>query len=141
MLVNAMEISGIEGNFRNTCEQVMSVLRQNKDSLMAMLEVFLYEPLVSWRILAAENAAPSHSEEGEEFIRDRIHAKGPEAEMTEQLNKKAVDVLERVVQKLTGNDFADERELSVPEQVDRLIKEARSVKNLAQSYIGWCPFW
>lgn len=141
MLVNAMEISGIEGNFRNTCEQVMSVLRQNKDSLMAMLEVFLYEPLVSWRILAAENAAPSHSEEGEEFMRDRIHAKGPEAEMTEQLNKKAVEVLERVVQKLTGNDFSDANELSVPEQVDRLIKEARSVKNLAQSYIGWCPFW
>jgi phosphatidylinositol kinase/protein kinase (PI-3 family) len=39
MLVNAMEVSGIEGNFRSTCENVMQVLRTNKDSVMAMMEV------------------------------------------------------------------------------------------------------
>lgn len=39
MLVKAMEVSGIEGNFRSTCENVMTVLRQNKDSVMAMMEV------------------------------------------------------------------------------------------------------
>lgn len=40
MLINAMEVSGIEGNFRSTCELVMRVLREQKDSLMAVLEVF-----------------------------------------------------------------------------------------------------
>ena len=144
MLVNAMEISGIEGNFRNTCEQVMTVLRQNKDSLMAMLEVFLYEPLVSWRIIEQEKAGPSHAEDGEmtgsvrEDIVKKLNAEG---EMTELLNKKAIEVLDRVLEKLTGNDFPESRELNVPAQVDRLIKEARSIRNLAQSYIGWCPFW
>lgn len=39
MLVKAMEVSGIEGNFRSTCENVMQVLRTNKDSVMAMMEV------------------------------------------------------------------------------------------------------
>lgn len=39
MLVKAMEVSGIEGNFRFTCESVMQVLRTNKDSVMAMMEV------------------------------------------------------------------------------------------------------
>lgn len=39
MLVKAMEVSGIEGNFRSTCQNVMMVLRQNKDSVMAMMEV------------------------------------------------------------------------------------------------------
>lgn len=39
MLVKAMEVSGIEGNFRSTCENVMQVLRSNKDSVMAMMEV------------------------------------------------------------------------------------------------------
>ncbi|KAI3889270.1 hypothetical protein MKX03_003947, partial [Papaver bracteatum] len=38
MLVKAMEVSGIEGNFRSTCENVMQVLRTNKDSVMAMME-------------------------------------------------------------------------------------------------------
>lgn len=51
MLVNAMEVSGIEGNFRATCERVMSVLRENRDSLIAVLEAFVYDPLVSWRLL------------------------------------------------------------------------------------------
>jgi hypothetical protein len=39
MLVKAMEVSGIEGTFRTTCENVMQVLRTNKHSVMAMMEV------------------------------------------------------------------------------------------------------
>lgn len=34
MLINAMEITGIDGTYRCTCESVMKVLRHNKDSLM-----------------------------------------------------------------------------------------------------------
>eukprot|EP00936_MAST-01D_sp_MAST-1D-sp1_P000999 g999.t1 len=54
MLVNAMEVSGIEGNFRNTCETVMHVLRENRDSVMAICEAFVYDPLISWRLLTPE---------------------------------------------------------------------------------------
>jgi FKBP12-rapamycin complex-associated protein len=38
MLTFAMEVSNIEGSYRITCEAVMRVLRENKDSLMAVLE-------------------------------------------------------------------------------------------------------
>ena len=65
MLVNAMEVSGIEGSYRLTCEKVMAVLRENRDSLIAMLEAFVYDPLVSWRLLhtgKAEESAKSVSE-------------------------------------------------------------------------------
>jgi FKBP12-rapamycin complex-associated protein len=41
MLINAMEVSGIEGNFRSTCELVMGKMRDNSDSMMAILEVLL----------------------------------------------------------------------------------------------------
>ena len=51
MLQKAMEVSGIEGNFRNTCENTMRVMRQNKDSLLAILEAFVYDPLLSFRLL------------------------------------------------------------------------------------------
>eukprot|EP00605_Chrysophyceae_sp_TOSAG23-4_P001470 GSChrysophyteH1.ASY1.ANO1.1606.1 assembled CDS len=51
MLVNAMEVSGIEGNYRRTCEKVMYVLRENRDSLIATLEAFVHDPLISWRLL------------------------------------------------------------------------------------------
>lgn len=51
MLQKAMEVSGIEGNFRNICENTMRVMRANKDSLLAILEAFVYDPLLSFRLL------------------------------------------------------------------------------------------
>ena len=51
MLTRAMEVSGIEGSYRSTCERTMAVLRDNTDSLVAMLEAFVYDPLISWRLL------------------------------------------------------------------------------------------
>lgn len=61
MLTNAMEVSGIEGNFRSSCESVMQVLRENRHSLMAMLEAFVHDPLICWRLLTptASVASPS----------------------------------------------------------------------------------
>ena len=51
MLINAMEVTGIDGNYRMTCERVMKVLRDNKDSVMAVLEAFVYDPLLNWWLL------------------------------------------------------------------------------------------
>ena len=47
------QVSGVEGNFRRTCEAVMGVIRGNKDSVMAMLEAFVHDPLINWRLLVA----------------------------------------------------------------------------------------
>lgn len=54
MLTHAMEVSGIQGSFKNTCEISMRVLRANKESLMAVLEAFVYDPLINWRLLQVE---------------------------------------------------------------------------------------
>ena len=62
--------------------------------------------------------------------------------MPEELNVKALQVIERVKNKLRGRDFDDgTRQLSVEAQVDRLIEQATSHENLCQLYYGWCPFW
>ena len=55
MLKNAMEVTGIEGTFRRTCESVIRVLRSNRDSVMAVLEAFVYDPLVYWKLVEANN--------------------------------------------------------------------------------------
>jgi len=47
----APQVSGIEGSYRNTCEISMRVLRDNKESLMAVLEAFVYDPLINWRLM------------------------------------------------------------------------------------------
>ena len=46
MLTFAMEVSNIEGSFRITCENVMRVIRENKESLMAVLEAVSFRSLV-----------------------------------------------------------------------------------------------
>lgn len=79
-------------------------------------------------------------------------------ESNNMLKDKAVAVLSRVRQKLTGLDFVHENKqvggkragervapgegvLDVPEQVDRLITLATSNEHLCLSFFGWCPFW
>jgi FKBP12-rapamycin complex-associated protein len=164
MLVNAMEVSGIEGNFRSTCESVMQVLRENKESLMAVLEAFVYDPLINWRLLtpngpdkAADktgNASESESGSDEEADPEKGEtakaAKGgavgaanaDEAEGTgEQLNERAITVIARISNKLTGRDYNPDEELKTNTQVDFLIRQAMSQENLAQAYVGWCAFW
>lgn len=37
----------------------MAVLRENRHSLMAMLEAFVHDPLINWRLLSATNVQPS----------------------------------------------------------------------------------
>ncbi|XVE94112.1 hypothetical protein REPUB_Repub01dG0253200 [Reevesia pubescens] len=44
----ALGLTGIEGTFRENCEAVISVLRKNKDVLLMLLEVFVWDPLIEW---------------------------------------------------------------------------------------------
>lgn len=162
MLINAMEVTGIDGTYRCTCESVMSVLRRNKDSLMAVLEAFVYDPLLNWRLMEANirNNRSTTSDIGSiattstqdqdllESLSINASKKGiasPDGVMDgsqpESVNKKAVLIITRVRDKLTGNDFPTEDTLTVPKQVDLLIQQATSNENLCQCYIGWCPFW
>jgi serine/threonine-protein kinase mTOR len=55
----------------------------------------------------------------------------------EILNTRAVDVIHRVSNKLSGRDFLPTQTLDVPTQVDRLIQQATSLENLCQCYVGW----
>ncbi|KAK4529593.1 hypothetical protein CCYA_CCYA02G0450 [Cyanidiococcus yangmingshanensis] len=57
MLVRALGVSGVEGIFRATCESTMQILRANKPVLMAMLEIFVHDPLLVRTLQPANNIA------------------------------------------------------------------------------------
>ena len=61
MLINTMEIAGINGTFRHTCELVLKMLRMYKDSLEAVLEAFVYDPLLNCRLIAEVSKYQSKS--------------------------------------------------------------------------------
>ena len=112
-LVNSLEASGVDGMFRITAERIMHLLKKNSDSIMAMLEAFVYDPLITWRL---------------------CRASGPTSD-TETLSVHAKSVVDRVHSKLIG----DGKSVSV--HVDQLIEAAMAPENLCQCYVGWCPFW
>ena len=149
MLINAMEVTGIDGTYRMTCESVMTLLRRNKDSVMAMLEAFIYDPLLNWRLMDhQQQPQPRRNDgapvvEGNEVEADLNAAEPPVPDNNpEALNMRAVAIVNRVKDKLTGRDFPNYPEtLDVPKQVDLLIAQATNHENLSQCYIGWCPFW
>ena len=37
-----------QGVFRLSCEQVLKILRQGRETLLTLLEAFVYDPLVDW---------------------------------------------------------------------------------------------
>lgn len=45
------QVTGLDGNYRITCHTVMEVLREHRDSVMAVLEAFVYDPLLNWRLM------------------------------------------------------------------------------------------
>ncbi|KAF9006075.1 phosphatidylinositol 3-kinase [Cyathus striatus] len=164
MLTHAMEVSGIEGSFRNTCEITMQVLRDNKESLMAVLEAFVYDPLINWRLMQTEvelrrpEDTTTDPERAAELARVAAHPQGPtrklkadendifnEAEgdigAQEVRNERALFVYNRVQHKLTGRDFNPDEVLTVAAQVQKLIEQATSLENLCQCFSGWCAFW
>ena len=145
----------------------MRVIRDNKESLMAVLEAFIHDPLLNWRLGQRESPIePGFPSERRQSIMGELEAAqvnirstgggsyrakrtsaldgdatDPNGGNREIQNARAVQVLARVKEKLTGRDFRPDNELDVEQQVGKLIGQATSVENLCQHYIGWCSFW
>lgn len=90
MIVRAMEATGYEGNYRLTCERVLRLLRNNHDSILAVLEAFVYDPVLNWRLTESSARRPEFNE--------RINNE----EDGQQLTGSHSDAISRVKSKLTG---------------------------------------
>ncbi|OHT11231.1 PIKK family atypical protein kinase [Tritrichomonas foetus] len=118
MLINAFGVTGVEGVFRSTCEKIMHVIRDNKSSIIAQLEIFVHEPIFA-------NKDNGHYTEGQSAILDRV---------IEKLSGKDPHIDPK-------QDDDNEVELNVEEQVDKLIQIASDPYRYVLHYIGWCQFW
>ncbi|KAI9005259.1 hypothetical protein BC832DRAFT_531539 [Gaertneriomyces semiglobifer] len=110
-MVDAFGVTGVEGVFRRSCEITLRVLRNNRESLMSVLETFLYDPLCEWSNKASKKGSSAD----------------PQGEVE---NEQAVKTLHAIDRKLQGYM------LSVEGQVHQLIQEATDESRLAAMYIG-----
>lgn len=116
-MVDAFGAYGVEGPFRTAAELTYQICRQNEDTLMTVLETFVYDPTADFL--------------GERRSRKR-KADVPET---------PTEVLESVKTKLKGLLRGESVPLSVEGYVDALIGMARDARRLSGMYIGWCPFF
>ncbi|KAH8677021.1 hypothetical protein BGZ61DRAFT_520585 [Ilyonectria robusta] len=116
-MVAAMGIYGYEGPFRKSCELTLTILRQQEETLMTILEAFIYDPTLD---LQKEKRAHRRGDVGVKLQPQSV-----------------VDSIRRKVKGLLANESIP---LGVEGQVEELIKQAVDPRNLAAMYIGWCPF-
>ncbi|KAJ2658570.1 phosphatidylinositol kinase- protein kinase tor1 [Coemansia sp. RSA 1199] len=170
MLIKPMEVCSTDGIFKHTANHTMRVLRANRESLMAVLEAFVYDPLVSWAYLQeTDNSAGTNytkqyrtlSQDGQpDKHTSKRHSSsstgGLESSTKQSIsnndyyfadtkgwntgNPKAHAIVKRIHDKLVGTDFSNEQ-LDVSEQIEKLIRQATASENLAVLYSGWVPFW
>ena len=114
-MVDAFGGYGYEGPFRKSCELTLGILRQNEDTLMTILETFLYDPTT-------------------DFI-------GKKKKVTTIVPNTPEGVLESVNNKVKGLLPGESVPLSVEGYVQALIQQATDPLKLASMYIGWCAFF
>jgi FKBP12-rapamycin complex-associated protein len=199
MLVRALGITEVEGNFRITCEKTLFMLKYNRDSLIAILSALVHNPLISFKLLIPlimkkrrgefkiegpvedkdiavleENASSikkiekKNNKRLSNYNKNIIENKTKEEDIegkderqimereqrqifslfeetddidTDELYKIAQIIIQRINNKLIGIHYNNGIQLSEKEQVEYLIREARSYENLVMSYLGWTPYW
>ncbi|KAI9721086.1 MAG: hypothetical protein M1812_002567 [Candelaria pacifica] len=114
-MVDAFGVYGYDGPFRKSCELTMGILRQNEDTLMTILETFLYDPTT-------------------DFI-------GKKKRNTAKVPDTPQEVLDNVRSKVRGLLMGESVPLSVEGHVDELIGQAVDPMYLSSMYIGWCAFF
>ena len=115
-MVDALGAYGYEGPFRKSSELTLAILRGNEDTLMTILETFLYDPTT-------------------DFIGKKKRSRNHDVPDTPE------GVLESVRSKVRGLLPGESVPLSVEGYVHELMRQATDPWRLASMYIGWCPFF
>lgn len=126
-VVDGMGVTKTEGVFRRCCEFTMEALRDDKDSIMTLLNVLRYDPLYNWTVspLRAKRIQEAQEAEAErEVSTTASESKKKEGEAGEA--ERALAVVEKKLSKT----------LSTAATVNELIQQATDERNLALLFAG-----
>lgn len=130
-VVDGMGITKTEGVFRRCCEFTLDALREDKDSIMTLLNVLRYDPLYTWTV------SPLRAKRMQQELGRGAGDTGvPEgsSKKKEQEAGEADRALSTVEKKLSQT-------LSTAATVNELIREATDERRLATLFHGWSAFF
>jgi serine/threonine-protein kinase ATR len=124
-ILDGFGITGAEGVFRIACEITMGLLRENKDTLMTVLDPFIHDPLVEWEDEKRKIERSTH----------RRHAHNRHQVDLRVLAKTALNLIEKKLRGVyrTSKDRV-EKEVTTSNLVQMLIQEATDNANLVSRY-------
>lgn len=143
--------TGVEGHFRLCSQNVMRLLRENKESIEAVFSAFVHDPLIQHLVLHPRQLEyddilhiPTDNDETAQigtpsarFSQRRRKVDHNMDKLVTQLSPRAQRVVARVREKLEGTEFGTEEAVPVEEQVSKLILQATDVFALSSAYQGW----
>ena len=82
MMVAAMDCGALYGSYVSLCSAVMATVRKNKNSVMALLEAFVYDPLISWRLLDTNKQNASTAQHSTAGTQDNTQPTSPRSPLS-----------------------------------------------------------
>lgn len=114
-VVDAFGVYGYDGPFRAAAELTLKTLKQYEDTLMTIMETFVYDPTTDFISKPKKRVA--------------------------NVPETPAEVLESVKAKIHGLLPGETVPLSVDGYADALIKMSVDPRRLSGMYIGWCAFF
>jgi FKBP12-rapamycin complex-associated protein len=112
MLVGALEVAGVAGIFRDCCEDVMTIMRDNEEQISGFARALIDDPLIK------DGKEKTNGNAIWTRIRDKLTGRDFEKESDDDPFPK-----------------------TVRQQCEKLVHQATNKANLCQMYIGWVPHW
>ncbi|KAF2087943.1 hypothetical protein K490DRAFT_40640, partial [Saccharata proteae CBS 121410] len=129
-IVDAMGYTKTEGVFRRCCEFTMDTLRDERDSIMTILNVLRYDPLYSWSLSPLKAKKMQEEQAGEKGV--------DVGDMEDQASKRKEDDTGEAGRALSVVERKLSKALSSAAAVSELIQQATDERNLAVLYSGKC---
>lgn len=126
----AMGICDDRGPFRRSCELTLQMMREQEETLLAVLEAFIHDPTLDLQ------ADPRGGGQQHAAATARGGAKpAPVVKLDPQ------SVVRNIKRRINGLLLEETIPLGVEGQALELIKQATEATNLSAMYIGWAPHW
>ena len=146
-MLDAFGPSGADGVYTAGLQTAMRTLRDNRDTLLSVLEPFLKDPVIDWKRHRGQQKAQSgttmavHTEKQAEEAKRSIKVIDERLQGIYNLRNPNLKKYRRRDQSTDQDDeFGHLVPLPVEGQVQRMIQEATSNENLVQLYVGWMPW-
>lgn len=146
-LVDGMGYTKTEGVFRRCCEFTMDTLRAERESIMTLLNVLRYDPLVNWSVTPTK---AKRMQEGQDTAAAQNDGRGAGAaaapvtgaldEIAGESNKKREEQAGEAGRALSVVEKKLSKTLSTRATVNELIQTATDERNLAVLYAGWASY-